>query len=150
MAISPGPRRGATDETNTPRLDPMQEPIDSLDRPGYRTSDDNDVNLDSTGTHRVAGNLGTTGTPERRGGFTATFAIIAAELLIAFLVAIWFGAERSNVATAPTTTPPVADNSTSSDTTGSTTPVPSQEPAPPPAPATDATGTGSTAAPANP
>lgn len=160
MAMSPGSRRpdkrttvSGDEPQDTAPLNPMQEPLGSMDRPIPRTSDDNDVNLNSSGTHRAAGNLGRTGTPDRgRGGFTTTFAIIAAILVVAFLVALYMNSDRTNVAT----TPPATTN----DTTGSTTPA--EPPATQPnntAPATGDTGTGSgtgsgagggTTAPANP
>ena len=154
MATSPGSRRSDTrntvsgDPDPTP-LNPMQEPLGSMERPISRTSDDNDVNLSSDGTRRTAGNLGTTGKRGRGRGFTTTFAIIAAVLVAAFLIALYLGSDRTNEATAPTTTPPpVAEApATTDDTTGSTTTAPSQESAP----ATGTTGTGSgTTAPASP
>lgn len=142
MAMTPGSRRRDTRTTvsgeepqDTAPLNPMQEPLGSMDRPTPRTSDDNDLNISTNGAGRSAGNLGRTGTTERgRSGFATTFAIVAAILVVAFLVALYVNSDRANVATTP---------STSSDTTGSTTP------ATPPATAPDTTG-GSTTAPANP
>jgi hypothetical protein len=126
----------------------MQEPLGSMDRPVSRTSDDNDVNLGrSPGT--------VSGVSRDRGrGFTTTFAIIAAVLVAAFLVALFLGADRTNEATAPIDTqPPVAEIApgTADDTTGSTSPAQPQDAAP----ATGGTGTGTgtgggTTAPANP
>lgn len=147
MAMTPGSRRRDTRTTvsgeepqDTAPLNPMQEPLGSMDRPTPRTSDDNDLNISTNGAGRSAGNLGRTGTTERgRSGFATTFAIVAAILVVAFLVALYVNSDRANVATTP---------STSSDTTGSTTP------ATPPATAPDTTGDtatgGSTTAPANP
>lgn len=162
MATTPGSKRRDTRTTASGDLPPdpetlgtMQEPLGSMDRPVHRTSDMNDLNISDNGAGRTAGNLGTTGSAERRGrGFTATFAIVAAILVAAFLVALYFGADRStNEASAPSgTQAPVAETAPGSttDTTGSTS-APSQETAP-------ATGTGSTTggtgtgttAPANP
>jgi YD repeat-containing protein len=125
----------------------MQEPLDPMDRPISRTSDDNDVNLSYTEAGR------TTATDRRSGrGFTTTFAIVAAVLLAAFLVALYLGAEGTNTATVPSdTVPPVADTApaTPDDATGSTTTVQPTEPDTaepadtPPAP-------GGTTAPVNP
>lgn len=153
MAISPGSRRSDTRSTvsgepdPTP-LNPMQEPLGSTERPVYRTSDDNDVNLSSDGTRRT-GNLGTLGGRSR--GITTTFAIIAAVLVAVFLIALFMGVDGINEATAPVgTQPPVAEvPGTTDDTTGSTTtppPAPAQESAP----ATGNTDTGTTTPPANP
>jgi hypothetical protein len=153
MAMSPGSRRRDNRTSGDQPQDPaplgaMQEPLGSMDRPIPRTSDDNDVNLGSNGTGRSTGNLGSTSTPSDRGrGFTTTFAIIAAVLVVAFLVALFLGADGTNQATAPTDTQaPVADSAPGStdDTTGSTTPTQPQETAP----AGGGTGTGT--APANP
>ena len=166
MATTPGSKRRDTRTTSSGELPPdpetlgtMQEPLGSMDRPVHRTSDMNDLNISNNGASRTAGNLGTTGSAERRGrGFTATFAIVAAILVAAFLVALYFGAGRStNEASAPSgTQAPVAETAPGSttDTTGSTSTAPSQETAP----ATGTTGTGSTTggtgtgttAPANP
>jgi len=156
MATTPGSKRRDTRTTTSGELPPdpetlgtMQEPLGSTERPIHRTSDMNDLNISDTGTGRTAGNLHTTGTTERRGrGFTATFAIVAAVLVAAFLIALYFGADRNvNEASAPSgTEAPVADTAPggSTDTTGSTSTAPSQESAP-------ATGTtGTTTAPANP
>ncbi len=164
MAISPGSKRrdnrptASGDQPQDPApLGAMQEPLGSIDRPIPRTSDDNDVNPGSgDGTQRAY-----TGAPvarDRGRGFTTTFAIIAAVLLAAFLVALYMGADRTNEATAPTTTPPpVADSApgTPDDATGSTTPVQPQDTAPAPETGNSGTGTGTgsgtgTTAPANP
>jgi hypothetical protein len=142
MAMSPGSRqRGEQSQDQTPDapLNPMQEPLGSMDRPIPRTSDDNDVNLASNGVGRRAGNLGRTGTAAERGrGFTSTFAIVAAILVAAFLVALYLGSSRFN-----DTQPPVADttpgNAPSGDTTGSTTPA-----VPPAGDGAGNTGTGDT------
>lgn len=157
MAITPGSRRNDPRTTvpgdRPPDRAPLgaaQEPLDPMDRPISRTSDDNDVNLASTETRRTTG---TTEMDRRAGrGFTTTFAIIAVVLLAAFLVAMYFGAEGTNIVTTPSdTVPPVADTApatppaTTDDATGSTTIV---EPAP--APEGTATGTGTTTAPAEP
>lgn len=142
MAMSPGSRRRDTrstvsgdDPQDTAPLNPMQEPLGSMDRPIPRTSDDNDVNISSNGAGRTVGNLGRTSTADRgRGGFTTTFAIIAAILVVAFLVALYMNSDRTNFATTPSTT---------EETTGSTTPA--EPPAAAPnntAPATEETGTG--------
>lgn len=158
MATTPGPRRRETiadsrdDERDT--LTRMQEPLGSMDRPGSRTSDLNEVNLPPGETARRTGNPGTTGRPPSdtaaRGGrsFVNTFAIAAVVLLVAFLIAFYMGTNRNDLATGTgTTNPPVADsNSTATpdDATGSTT-----APAPQTAPgAGDASGT--TTPPANP
>jgi hypothetical protein len=124
MAMSPGSRRrGEEPEDQSPDapLNPMQEPLGSMDRPVPRTSDDNDVNLASDGVGRRAGNLDRTDTAAARGrGFTTTFAIVAAVLVAAFLVALYLGSNRFNDTQAPVadTTPGTAP---SGDTTGSTT-----------------------------
>lgn len=162
MATTPGSKRRDPRSTVSGELPPdpetlgtMQEPLGSTERPVYRTSDMNDLNISDNGTGRTAGNLGTTGRAERRGrGFTTTFAIVAAVLVAAFLVALYFGADRSvNEATAPTgTEAPVAETApgTNNDATSSTTPAPSQESAPATGNTeTGTTGTGTTA-PANP
>lgn len=156
----PGSRRRpefSEDEDRTPLtgassapLTSMQEPLGSMDRPAPRRSDDNDLNLASDGTTRRAGNLGRTDTPgtaapaRNSRSFTTTFVIAAIVLVAAFLIAMWIGNNRSDVATGPASTQaPVADTTTpgtTSDTTGSTT-----APAPQTAPGTgDAGGTGST------
>jgi hypothetical protein len=126
----------------------MQEPLDPMDRPISRTSDDNDVNLAHTESARTANAM------DRRSGrgFTTTFAIVAAVLLAAFLVALYLGAERTNTATAPSdNVPPVADTApaTPDDATGSTTTV---QPAQPDAdqPAETAPAPGGATTPANP
>lgn len=169
MATTPrGTRSGVTGSDERDTLNPMQEPLGSMDRPGPRTSDINEVNLPPGETVRRTGNLGTTNTPgtssttSRNGrGFGSTFVIAAAVLVVAFLIALYLGSNRSNVATVPSAQPPVAEttpNGTTGDQTGSTT-APSQQEAPAPqqsAPGTgDAGGTGtgtggSTTAPANP
>jgi len=159
MATTPGSRRGERTpglEGETPNpapLNPMQEPLGSYETSTTRTSDANDVNIRNTGTGRSAGNFGMARSSDRRGrGFGATFAIVAAVLLAAFLVALYMGATGSNVATGPgSTEAPVAQSTPGntgntgnpSDTTGSTTPAaPSQEEAP--AAGGNATGTGTT------
>lgn len=154
MAITPGSRRNDPRTTVPGDLPPdrthlgaSQEPLDPMDRPITRTSDDNDVNLTGRTT-------GTSGLDRRTGrGFTTTFAIIAVMLLAAFLVAMYFGADGTNTATAPRDTlPPVADTApgnppaTTDDATGSTTivePAPAPDGmAPAPAPAPEGTATG--------
>ena len=151
MALSPGSRRRDTttsgDQPRDPALDPMQEPIGSMDRPISRTSDDNDVNL---GTSTSSRSYGTGASRERGRGLTTTFAIVAAVLVAAFLVALYLGSDRGNQATAPIDTQaPVADTApgTADDTTGSTTtPAAPQDAAP-----AEGTGTGGgSTAPANP
>lgn len=174
MAITPQtPRRGARTDTditgNDERdtLNTMQEPLGSMDRPVSGTSDINEVNLPPGETVRRTGNLGRSNTPgastssdvSNRGGrsFTATFAIAAIVLLAAFLIAIYLGSNRSDVATTTgTTQAPVADSTTGTtngttpnDTTGSTTVAPSQQTAPGTSDAGDTT-TGGGTAPANP
>lgn len=165
MATTPGSRRRETrtDLTGDDRdpLNPMQEPLGSMDRPGPRTSDINDVNLPPGETVRRTGNLGTTASPrastaERSGrSFTATFAIAAVVLLVAFLVALYLGNNRNEFATGTgSTQAPVAntDNGTTpGDTTGSTT-TPPQQTAPGTGDANSTTGgtTGATTPPANP
>ena len=103
MAMSPGSRR-RDNRTTFPMttqdpapLSAMQEPLGSMDRPIPRTSDDNDVNISSSGTGRSAGNLGThrPSTRARAAGFTTTFAIIAAVLVAAFLIALYVGSDRT-------------------------------------------------------
>ncbi|MCA3572575.1 MAG: hypothetical protein IOC86_01570 [Aestuariivirga sp.] len=140
MAMSPGSRRPDA-PLNPAEGNPMQEPLGSMDRPIPRTSDDNDMNLASNGAGRRAGNLGRTGSAGARGrGFTTTFAVVAAILVAAFLVALYLGSERYNQATAPSDSQaPVADTTPGAapagDTTGSTTPAApgSGTGAPPPA-----------------
>lgn len=162
MAMSPGPRQRGTSPGNQPQdpsadnLNPMQEPLGSMDRPIPRTSDDNDVNLASNGVGRRAGNLDRTGTAPRGRGFTTTFVIVAAILVAAFLVALYLGADRYNQASGPSDSQaPVADstpgNAPSGDTTGSTTPAEPPESAPAGGgnTGTGNTGTGTTP-PANP
>lgn len=159
MATTPGPRRrasaGIRDDDDRDTLTPMQEPLGSLDRPGSRTSDINEVNLPPGETVRHTGNLSTTNSPPpetvARGGrgFVSTFAIVAVMLLAAFLIASYLlGTTRDDIATGTgTTNPPIADSNsvkTSDDATGSTTA---------PAPQTAAgTGdsSGATTPPANP
>ena len=131
MALSPDPRRRDTrtaqsgDQPQDPApLGAMQEPLDPLDRPVPRTSDDNEVNLGSTYTTSARPGSSSAREVERNRGFTTTFAIIAAVLVAAFLVALYLGSDRANLARAPTATePPMADTSpgTTNDTTGSTT-----------------------------
>jgi hypothetical protein len=141
------------DETSKAPLNPMQEPLGSMDRQIPRTSDDNDVNIAADGAGRSADNLGRTpGTLERGRGFTTTFAVVAAILVVALLVALYLGSGRSNQATAPADSqPPVAESTpgttgATGDTTGSTTPAAPQETAP-----AGGTGTGTgTTAPATP
>lgn len=156
MAISPGSKQRDTRTTvpsdqplDPASLNPMQEPLGSMDRPIHRSSDDNDVNLSSRGTGRTAGNLGTTGTAEqRRSGFTTIIAIVAVVLLAAFLVTLYLNTDRNNVATTPAETQaPVAGSGpdTTGDTTGSTTPPIPPAPAQDTAPATGSTGSGTTA-----
>lgn len=156
MAISPGSRRRDTRTTATGSEDPapltnMQEPLDPSERPIHRTSDDNDVNLNREGTHREAGNLRTTYSTRNGRSFTTTFVIAAIVLVAAFLVALYLGSTRTNVATNPTPQAPVADTSpnapsTTNDATGSTTtPQPQQT-----APGTGDAGSGGSTAPANP
>jgi len=158
MATTPGPRRretiagGRDDDRDT--LTPMQQPLGSMDRPGSRTSNLNEVNLPPGETARRTGNPSTAERPPSdtaaRGGrsFVSTFAIAAVVLLVAFLIAFYMGTNRNDLATGTgTINPPVADsNSTTTpdDATGSTT-----APAPQTAPGTgDASGT--TTPPANP
>ena len=138
MAMSPGSRRRDNRTTDDPQdpasLNPMQEPLGSMDRPISRTSDDNDLNISSNGTGRTAGNLGRTGTVDNRrssSGFMTTFAIIAAILVAAFLIALYVNSDRTNVATTPSTT---------GDTTGSTTPATPPATTQDTAPATGDTG----------
>lgn len=166
MATTPGSRPRGTrsglsgDDTRDP-LNPMQEPLGSMDRPMPATSDINEVNLPPGETVRRTGNLGTTNAPRasttttREGrSFTATFAIAAVVLLVAFLIALYLGNSGSNVATAPSAT-------TTGDQTGSTTTAPIQQTAPGTGDAGNGTGgttggnttggtTGGTTAPANP
>jgi hypothetical protein len=72
----------------------MQDPLPPEDRAGYRTSDDNDVN--------IADNRTTTRAPAAGRGFATTFIIAAAVLVVAFLVAVYFGSTGTNEATGPT------------------------------------------------
>jgi hypothetical protein len=154
MTMSPGSRRRDTrtvpgDQPQDPAsLDPMQEPLGSMEWPISRTSDGNDVNL-ATGRTTDTRN---TVMRDRGRGFTTTFAIVAAVLVAAFLVALYLGSDRMNQATAPVDSQaPVADSApgTTNDTTGSTTaPAEPQETAP--APATGTNTGGGTTAPANP
>lgn len=145
MATTPGtrPRGTRSDITGNEErdtLNTMQEPLGSMDRPGPRTSDLNELNLSPGETVRRTGNLGTTidpagttsGTAARTSrSFTSTFAIAAIVLLAAFLIAIYLGTNPSDIATTGGMQPPVADTQTgtSGDTTGSTT-APSQQTAP--------------------
>jgi hypothetical protein len=152
MAITPGSRRRDTQSTgdqprDTVPLGTMHEPMDPMGRPISRTGDDNDVNLTSTESGRPAA-------MDRRSGrgFTATFAIVAAVLLAAFLVALYLGAGGTNTATAPRdSVPPVADTAPANpdDATGSTTTVQPIEPEPA-QPLETAPAPGGTMAPANP
>lgn len=153
MALSPDPRtpdpRSPDPRTRDPRwrddrtiasgsqpqdpasLGAMQEPLGAMDHPIPRTSDDNDINLGSGSTGRTY--PGTSNPREQGRGFTTTFAVLAAVLLVAFLVALYMGAEGTNQATAPMIPPaPVADSApgTPADTTGSTTPAQPQPTAP--------------------
>jgi hypothetical protein len=152
MATTPGSRRRETrtditgEDRNT--LSNMQQPLGSMDTPGSSTSDVNEVNLGPTETARRTGNLGATNTsrgvtPDRSGrSFTATFAIVAAVMVVAFLLALYLGNNRSDVATAPATTQaPVAatGTGTTDDTTGSTS-MPSTQTAPGSGAASDTTG----------
>lgn len=169
MATTPRQRGTRTDITGDDERDtltPMQEPLGSMDNPGSRTSSINEVNLPPGETVRRTGNLGTVNTPgtsstsstsaARSGSrsFTATFAIAAVVLLAAFLIAIYLGSNRSDVATTGTTQAPVADSNTgasgSSDTTGSTTVAPSQQTAPGTGDAGGTTTGGTATPPANP
>ncbi len=169
MAITPGSRqRGTrtdiTGNEDRDTLNTMQEPLGSMDRPGPRSSDINELNLPPGETVRRTGNLGTasdpaatttTGRSARSGrSFTATFAIAAAVLLAAFLIAIYMGSNRSDIATTGGMQAPVADSATgtSGDTTGSTTAPSQQQTAPGAGDAGgNATGgTGTTTPPANP
>ena len=165
MATTPGSRRRETrtdiagEDRNT--LSSMQQPLGSMDRPGSSTNDTNEVNLAPNDPVRRTGNLDTTNTTrgatmERTGrSFTATFAIVAAVLVVAFLLALYFGSNRSNMATAPATTQaPVATTGagTTNDMTGSST-TPSPQKAPAGNGAADSTTggtTGTTTPPANP
>ena len=74
MATTPGSKRRDTRTTTSGELPPdpetlgtMQEPLGSTERPIHRTSDMNDLNISDNGAGRTAGNLGTTGSAERRG-----------------------------------------------------------------------------------
>lgn len=163
MASTPGSGRRETgmgiagDDRDT--LTPMQHPLGSMDAPGSRTSDFNEVNLEPGETVRRTGNLGTAnatraGTAERSGrSFTATFAIAAVVLLAAFLIALYIGSNHSDVATTNGTQSPIADTTNGgpgSDTTGSTT-TPSQQTAPGTGDAGTIPGnSGTTTPPANP
>jgi hypothetical protein len=145
MATSPGSRQRDT-RTGTarddrdlidPMVDPMQEPLGSMDRPVPRGRDLDDLNL-------TPGDPGYTGTPrpiaDRRGGSaTTSFAVVAVLLLAAFLVALYLGNNRSQVATGGGSQAPIADSNgaTGIDTTGSTT----TPPPPQTAPGTGTTGT---------
>lgn len=156
MAISPGPRRRDTRTTGTGSEDPspmgtMQEPVDTTDPRTPRTSDETDLNLNREGTHRRTGNLGTAYSARDGRSFTTTFVIAAVVLVVAFIVALYLGNSRTNVATNPVPQAPVADTSPgtaggSNDTTGSTT-TPQQQQT---APGTGDAGTSGTTAPANP
>lgn len=155
MATTPGSRRRETSGSDRDTLNPMQEPIGSMDNPGSRTSDINEVNLPPGETVRRTGNLGSTNSPRASTGrsrsFTTTLLIAAAVLLAAFLVAIYLGNNRSDIATGGgDTQAPIADNENGagSDATGSTTPPP-QQTAPGTGDADTTTGTGTTP-PANP
>lgn len=162
MATTPGTKRRETrtgmvgDDRDL--IDPMQEPLGSMDRPVPRGSDIDDLNLSQTDTVRRPGDPGYTATPRtvagRSGSATSTFAIVAVILLAAFLVALYLGSNRSQVATGVgTTQAPVADSTggtTGTDTTGSTTTAP-----PPPEAGSGnadapASGTTTTTTPANP
>jgi len=155
MATTPGSRRRDTDITGDDRstLNPMQQPLGSMDLPGSRTADNNEVNMRPGETVRGTGNLGVnaarTTTAARTGrGFTGTFLVVAVVLVAAFLIALYFGNSHTNIATGNGTGQAPIANSTSgstTDTTGSTT-VPVQ----PIAPAGSGTTTGGTTAPSNP
>lgn len=162
MATTPGSRRRETrtditgEDRNT--LSSMQQPLGSMDTPG--TSDFDEINLGPNETVRRTGNLGATNpargaTTEPTGrSFTATFVIVAAVLVAAFLLALYFGNNRSDIATAPgASEAPVAatGSGTSNDTTGSTT-IPPQQTVPGSGAAKTTTGTttGTTPPPANP
>ncbi|MFN4140860.1 hypothetical protein [Aestuariivirga sp.] len=166
MATTPSPGRHDPSRNplaGEPSADPtpmgsMQDPLPPVDRAGYRTSDDNDVNLrDDRVSSRTTAGAGR--------GFATTFIIAAAVLVVAFLVALYFGSSGTNVATNPAdvdvpvagSTPDATESTGTTasgsgtagstdpnavDTTGSTTT--------PPASGTETgTGTGTTA-PANP
>lgn len=157
MATTPGSRRRETrtDITGDDRdtLTPMQEPLGSMDNPGSRTSNINEVNLPPGETVRRTGNLGTTNgassstTGTRGRSLTTTFAIAAVVLIAAFLFALFLNNNRSDLATNSGTPAPVADSDTvpNTDTTGSTTTPPPQS-----TPGAGDTGTGTTTPPANP
>lgn len=158
MATTPGSRR-RSDITGDDRdpLTPMQEPLGSMDNPGSRTSNINEVNLPPGETVRRTGAFGTANQPAstaRNGrSFGTTFAIAAVVLLVAFLVAMYLGNNRSDVATTNGTQSPIADTTNGgngSDTTGSTTTAPSQQTAPGTGDAGGSAGTGTTTPPANP
>jgi hypothetical protein len=157
MATTPGSRRRdtRTDITGDDRdtLTPMQEPLGSIDTPGSRTSDYNEVNLPPGETVRRTGNLGTTNSPraatsERAGrSFTSTFAIAVIVLVAAFLIALYMVNTGSQSPISDTTN----SGTNSTDTTGSTT-TPSQQTAPGTGDASNTTGgnAGTTTPPANP
>lgn len=126
MATSPDPKRRddrLTASTDRPRhpapLGATQEPLAAKDR------------LDSDSPGRTS--PGAMQPREQGRGLTATFAVLAAVLLVVFLVALYMGAEGTNQATAPSgTQAPVADPApgTPDDATGSTIPVEPQDTAP--------------------
>lgn len=129
MATTPGTRRRPTGTVTAgddrDLIDPMQEPLGSMDRPAPRLDD---LNLTPSGTVRRPGEPGYAAPPRAGGSATSTFAIVAAILVAAFLVALYLGNNRSKVATGPgTTQAPIADSTggtTGNDTTGSTTTPP--------------------------
>lgn len=156
MAITPGSRQRETTGTDRNPLNAMQEPIGSMDNPGSRTSNVNEVDLPPGETVHRTGNLGSSrpGGTERNRSLTTTLIIAAVVLLAGFLIAMYLGNNRSDMATGTgSTQPPVADsnNGTGSDATGSTTPP--AQPAPGSGDTTNNTtggSTGTTTPPANP
>ncbi len=154
MATTPGSRQRDTDTTGDDRstLNPMQQPLGSMDLPGSRTVDTNAVDMRPGETVRGTGNLGSTSArtvAARSGrGFTGTFLVVAVVLVAAFLIALNFGNTHTNLATGNGAgQAPIANSSggSSDDTTGSTT-LPVQ----PTAPAGSGTTTGGSTAPSNP
>lgn len=153
MAITPGSRRQDTrlgsDEQQAP-LGTRQDPTDPLERPLPRTGSESDLNLSRDGTTRRTGSPASAYAARDGRSFTTTFVIAAIVLVAAFLIALYVGSSRTNVATNPVN-PPVAETVPSpaappSDATGSTT-TPQQT-----APGTGDAGSGGTGttAPANP
>ncbi|MFO1132906.1 MAG: hypothetical protein U1E16_12960 [Hyphomicrobiales bacterium] len=163
MATTPGTRRreartGAGDDRDL--IDPTQEPLGSTERPLPRGSDIDDLNLAHSEAVRRPGDPDLAAMPRSvagrsSGSATSIFAIVAVILVAAFLVALYLGSNRSNVATGVgTTQAPIADSTggsaTGTDTTGSTTTPP---PPPESAPASgnaNAPASGTTTPPANP